>query len=469
MSLFSISGGGEIWSSAGFAFVSPINDILDKDDFTLEEILAQDEVLQEVKSLNVKLVEFLCKEESVRQMMAYIAEAPPAGASDERVFKFPYMSCEIVCCEVPHILNAVANDNDSTAAPLSKLFSMLDEDGDMDAHRAGYLEKILTVLLKHKCAATTKFLNDGGLELFRKMVRHLGNFSVMQVARLLLLPKHAALQEIDAAALMGDGRGPDGADGFMSPSQWCNWSEAPEILQTLLREFSPTGAGDDSAESGRNRGAATAAATGQTDGKTEEGKEDVATGGEESEEDIGERSDVHTHLSELLLALIAQSSPESAFLKRMFSAEAVDPLVSAAKLTKEQGREAKGSQAALQILASAALVNRVVQPQPPSASALLQGRGVTMDMQVDFDNFEGSASGSNGEEIRGGREDDIEGAGSSSEGGSGRHSPSLRRPLTGRESLQVDLDVLERGLKEVVPFLCAYLRGHTEVRDGMRG
>lgn len=56
--------------------------------------------------------------------------------------RFPYMSCEIVCCEVPHILNAVAGDNDSTAAPLIKLFSMLDEDGDMDAHRAGYLEKV---------------------------------------------------------------------------------------------------------------------------------------------------------------------------------------------------------------------------------------------------------------------------------------------------------------------------------------
>lgn len=35
---------------------SPINDILDKDSYTLEEILAQDEVLQEVKSLNIKLV-----------------------------------------------------------------------------------------------------------------------------------------------------------------------------------------------------------------------------------------------------------------------------------------------------------------------------------------------------------------------------------------------------------------------------
>lgn len=54
--------------------------------------------------------------------------------------------------------------------------------------------QVLTVLLKHRCNATTTFVNEGGIELFRKMVRHLGNFSVMQVAKLLLLPKHAALQ-----------------------------------------------------------------------------------------------------------------------------------------------------------------------------------------------------------------------------------------------------------------------------------
>lgn len=53
---------------------------------------------------------------------------------------------------------------------------------------------MLTVLLKHRCGATTAFVNEGGLDLFRRMVRHLGNFSVMQVAKLLLLPKYAALQ-----------------------------------------------------------------------------------------------------------------------------------------------------------------------------------------------------------------------------------------------------------------------------------
>ncbi|CAN0549645.1 unnamed protein product, partial [Laminaria digitata] len=47
--------------------------------------------------------------------------------------------------------------------------------------------QVVTVLLKHRCGPTTAFVNEAGLELFRKMVRHLGNFSVMQVAKLLLL------------------------------------------------------------------------------------------------------------------------------------------------------------------------------------------------------------------------------------------------------------------------------------------
>lgn len=59
------------------------------------------------------------------------------------------MSCEILCCEVPEILQAVANEVDTS--PLLKLFSLLDEKGDIDAHRAGYLEK---------ASATTTIIPD---------------------------------------------------------------------------------------------------------------------------------------------------------------------------------------------------------------------------------------------------------------------------------------------------------------------
>lgn len=57
--------------------------------------------------------------------------------------RFPYMSCEIICCEVPEILKAIATDGagGGDGCPLRKLFSILDGEGDIDSHRAGYLEK----------------------------------------------------------------------------------------------------------------------------------------------------------------------------------------------------------------------------------------------------------------------------------------------------------------------------------------
>lgn len=36
---------------------SPLNDLLEKDDFTLEQVLEEDELIQEVKTRNTKLLE----------------------------------------------------------------------------------------------------------------------------------------------------------------------------------------------------------------------------------------------------------------------------------------------------------------------------------------------------------------------------------------------------------------------------
>lgn len=75
MSLFSALGQGDIWSAGGITFarwaltihfvylfiftfvISPINDILDKETYTIEELLEEDELLQEMKSGNDRLLE----------------------------------------------------------------------------------------------------------------------------------------------------------------------------------------------------------------------------------------------------------------------------------------------------------------------------------------------------------------------------------------------------------------------------
>jgi serine/threonine-protein phosphatase 6 regulatory subunit 3 len=44
------------WRVAGFAQPSPIEQILDKESYTLDELLDEDDLIQECKSLNGRLI-----------------------------------------------------------------------------------------------------------------------------------------------------------------------------------------------------------------------------------------------------------------------------------------------------------------------------------------------------------------------------------------------------------------------------
>ena len=44
------------WKVAGFSQPSPIEQILDKHEFTLEELLDEEDLIQEVKALNGRLI-----------------------------------------------------------------------------------------------------------------------------------------------------------------------------------------------------------------------------------------------------------------------------------------------------------------------------------------------------------------------------------------------------------------------------
>ncbi|CAM9269880.1 unnamed protein product, partial [Chrysoparadoxa australica] len=86
MSLFSNFEGGDYWAGDGFVCTSSFTEILNKEDFTLEEVLEEDELLQEVKSLNTKLIEFLATDECVGQMVEYVARPARPDESESRRF-----------------------------------------------------------------------------------------------------------------------------------------------------------------------------------------------------------------------------------------------------------------------------------------------------------------------------------------------------------------------------------------------
>eukprot|EP01084_Bolivina_argentea_P208050 354843_1 len=92
--------GGDIWATDTFSFTSPINSLLNNGNYTLSQILNEDEVLQEVKNYNLKLIEFLSTETIVSELVGFISTPIDVNSTKEKQIKYPYMACEIFCCEV---------------------------------------------------------------------------------------------------------------------------------------------------------------------------------------------------------------------------------------------------------------------------------------------------------------------------------------------------------------------------------
>lgn len=99
------------WKNFGFITHSAIEEILDKPDFTLEDLLGESELLQEIKH-NTRLIEFVSKPEQLEKLLGYAIRPPEA---DEKRSNSPYtvsktpwngVACEIICAESPQISNS---------------------------------------------------------------------------------------------------------------------------------------------------------------------------------------------------------------------------------------------------------------------------------------------------------------------------------------------------------------------------
>ena len=83
----SYGGGGDIWSTGVFAFESPLKDLLDSNDYTLDDLLEQDELLQELRGLHPQLIDYFGAEEAVaglqQQQQAKAKEDRRGGQKEE--------------------------------------------------------------------------------------------------------------------------------------------------------------------------------------------------------------------------------------------------------------------------------------------------------------------------------------------------------------------------------------------------
>lgn len=71
------------WRFGGYANISTLDTILDKPDVTLEELLEESDLLQELKQHNTKLIEYLRDENVLRRLLEYVVAPPAPRPEDE--------------------------------------------------------------------------------------------------------------------------------------------------------------------------------------------------------------------------------------------------------------------------------------------------------------------------------------------------------------------------------------------------
>ncbi|CAK7332321.1 unnamed protein product [Dovyalis caffra] len=164
------------WKLTALSTSSPVESVLDKENFTLEELLDEEEIIQECKALNTRLINFLRDRAQVEQLLRYIIEEPSEDAESKRAFKFPFIACEIFTCEIDVILKTLVEEEEL----MNLLFSFLEPNRSHSALLAGYFSKVVVCLMLRKTVPLMNYV-QAHQDVFRQLVDLIGITSIMEV------------------------------------------------------------------------------------------------------------------------------------------------------------------------------------------------------------------------------------------------------------------------------------------------
>ncbi|KAH6827993.1 SIT4 phosphatase-associated family protein [Perilla frutescens var. hirtella] len=164
------------WKLTALSSSSPVEAVLDKENFTLEELLDEEEIIQECKGLNSRLINFLRDSAQVEQLLHYIVEEPSEDADSKRTFKFPFIACEIFTCEIDVILKTLVDEEEL----MNLLFSFLEPNRNHSALLAGYFSKVVVCLMLRKTVPLMNYVK-AHQDVFTQLVDLIGITSIMEV------------------------------------------------------------------------------------------------------------------------------------------------------------------------------------------------------------------------------------------------------------------------------------------------
>lgn len=262
------------WRFGGYASISTLDNILDKPDVTIEELLDESDLIQELKQQNSKLIEFLRGEAVLRKLLDYVVapkiEPPPeedneaekearkSGGSaldtffgrarsdsrpqsinksdvddeeeskeEKQRLKYAYVACEILSSEVWSISEALAEQRDA----LRKFWQYVKQPAPLDPVQAGYFTKVNESLLDRKTEEMLEIFKAQD-NIIANMLQHVDCPTVMD-----LLLKIVSLERVEGGQGIVDVSSSIGPSENVTEQQ--KWLQTQNLVPILLSYLSP--------------------------------------------------------------------------------------------------------------------------------------------------------------------------------------------------------------------------------------
>lgn len=107
----------------GFSSTSSLDTLLDRPNVSLEEILDEDELLQECKTQNSKLINYLQQPRVLKRLFEHVVGTAEVGGPggrewEEKVrFKYPYIASEVLSSDIWSIVDTALSNSDDLLVP----------------------------------------------------------------------------------------------------------------------------------------------------------------------------------------------------------------------------------------------------------------------------------------------------------------------------------------------------------------
>ncbi|KAJ8373464.1 hypothetical protein SKAU_G00040440 [Synaphobranchus kaupii] len=122
---------------------SNVDKLLDKEDVTLRELMEEDDVLQECKAQNRRLLLFLSQDQCMQELVTFITREPPEDMEEKIRFKYPNVACELLTSDASQINDKLGGDE----SLLETLYGFLEQEPPLNPLLASFFSKTIGNLI----------------------------------------------------------------------------------------------------------------------------------------------------------------------------------------------------------------------------------------------------------------------------------------------------------------------------------